>query len=954
MFYNNSHLKVLRLGISILFLFGISSIVICQEETENNGEQIIEAEDFKDTWTAPLITDDMTIDEEQNKSWRMGDYRFSAKPRHSWEFGVHLGHLFIDGDVDWKAPVGWGVGLHLRRSLNYVLSLRGNLTYGVTSGLDTQPRSHRNVARGNGIGGSLVETTFDAYNPNSGGPGTWFPSFQTTYIAGDIMAILNIGNILFHKERNKWNIYIGAGLGMAQNKTMLDLFDESNQPYEGLVEALNWTKQEFESPGGKARYREELSMIYDGSYETEGFDSQDGATPRAIYFSPMVGLSRKINKRINIGIEHQVYITDEDYLDGIRFRTSVDLTNNPDIAHYTNLRIGINIGNFNKVTEPLYWLNPVDQAFNDLAIAKNNTQIDLVDEDNDGVIDIIDQELDTPEDCPVDTRGILLDSDGDGLADCEDQEPYSRPGCQIDEFGVAQCDDDRGSIDEGEVNALIDRRIEEYHQSYYPDPAFALGSSVRTRNGVNPDGSNYVLTLPLDDNGRYIATDKAKKEVTYADGSGYDVYLPVSSSGSFIPTDSAVKVVTREDGTQYSVVQPSDSRGNFVQSEEAVKIIQREDGTRESVVIPVDEEGQFMATENAKRVKLNSDGSGYVLLSPVDENGDFVATDSATKTVVNKDGSGYMLTLPIDENGDFVATNSALKTYVDDSGETKSFTVSVDDNGEIIESQEEGSNNQGGSIGTELKQPKLIDVDDYTRMTYGTAVSNNPVTQGGVGASPNSGSNSNTGSGNTDNNGGIADVNNSGNQSGSSASNSSSSNSGETKGGSSNTSGSGQPIVKTVQTVIHSGCGDWFLPMIHYDLNKSKIRPEYYSHLHNVAQVMKKCPNICVVAQGHTDTRSSNEYNRVLSYMRSKAAIDYLTSTYNIERSRLKLMYGGEENPMILNPSSEAHHFMNRRVEFKTCDSNDFDMAPPAGAEKLIQASKAKSEYYDGPKNSGY
>jgi len=99
-------------------------------------------------------------------------------------------------------------------------------------------------------------------------------------------------------------------------------------------------------------------------------------------------------------------------LDGQKYRTNIDQTNNVDIAHFTNLTIGINTGNFDKRTEPLYWLNPLDSAFDDIASLKQRPQLDLTDDDNDGVIDMLDQELDTPEGCAVDTRGILLDSDG--------------------------------------------------------------------------------------------------------------------------------------------------------------------------------------------------------------------------------------------------------------------------------------------------------------------------------------------------------------------------------------------------------------------------------------------------------------------------------------------------------------------------------------------------------------
>jgi len=105
-------------------------LLIGQVNTETTiPDSELEEEKIDDTWTTPFITDEMTVDEEQNKSWRMGDYKYSSKPKHSWEFGLNFGHFFIDGDVDRQLPGGIGVGMHLRRSLNYIVSLRGSVFY---------------------------------------------------------------------------------------------------------------------------------------------------------------------------------------------------------------------------------------------------------------------------------------------------------------------------------------------------------------------------------------------------------------------------------------------------------------------------------------------------------------------------------------------------------------------------------------------------------------------------------------------------------------------------------------------------------------------------------------------------------------------------------------------------------------------------------------------------------
>ena len=58
---------------------------------------------------------------------------------------------------------------------------------------------------------------------------------------------------------------------------------------------------------------------------------------------------------------------------------------------------------------------------NDIAELKARPVLDLTDSDSDGVIDMLDQEVDTPSGAPVDTRGVALDSDGDGVADYKRQ-----------------------------------------------------------------------------------------------------------------------------------------------------------------------------------------------------------------------------------------------------------------------------------------------------------------------------------------------------------------------------------------------------------------------------------------------------------------------------------------------------------------------------------------------------
>jgi outer membrane protein OmpA-like peptidoglycan-associated protein len=167
---------------------------------------------------------------------------------------------------------------------------------------------------------------------------------------------------------------------------------------------------------------------------------------------------------------------------------------------------------------------------------------------------------------------------------------------------------------------------------------------------------------------------------------------------------------------------------------------------------------------------------------------------------------------------------------------------------------------------------------------------------------------------------------------------------------------------------ISACCRDWFLPMIHFDLDSYCIKPEYYPHLHHVGTVMQDNPDIMVTVRGHTDYRNNNEYNMVLSYNRAKAAIDFMTTKYGLSRDRFKLMYGGEENPLITKKETrklkEKQQYLNRRVEFSVSKNSDYDMPRPEGPEAGhcdeykpsgdVYAPAPSSPVYRGNKNAGF
>ena len=403
------------------------------------------------------ISDEMTKNPDQNKQWRMGEYKYSAKPKNAWELGIHAGHYAIVGDVDASTPAGFGLGLHLRKAINYVFSIRGDFFYGQTKGLD--PQVWTTKADGGGLVeyGAGLDNQVSEYSLYEGTEG-WFPAYQTTTLYGGLQGVLNLGNLLFHKDRNKWNLYTALGIGLSNSDTKIDLLDGNGNNYSSTLRTdAGFTLAKLDERSGRNEIKDAINDIYDGDYETDAA-RRTGDGSLDIMWTASIGIARKISKRFNIGLEHQVMFTDNDYLDGVSFRNALDKSNSVDVQHYTNIRLAINLGSLDKGTEPLYWLNPLDQTFNDIAELKQRPVLDLTDDDGDGIVDMLDQELDTPEGCPVDTRGVKLDSDNDGKADCMDKEPFSPPGYDVDENGVAMVPK---YLSEGEINTLVDGKSKE-------------------------------------------------------------------------------------------------------------------------------------------------------------------------------------------------------------------------------------------------------------------------------------------------------------------------------------------------------------------------------------------------------------------------------------------------------------------------------------------------------------
>ena len=361
----------------------------------------------------------------QHTEFLNGTYNFPAKPRNQWEIGVKGGMFNISGDV--ASQIAPGFGLHIRKAMGYVFSLRLEYMYGIGKGLNWLPSS------GYRTGG--------ADNPweRLGYTGNVFYNYRTKVQDLALEGIFTLNNIRFHKAKTGFNVYGLVGIGGTVYDAKVNALNENGQPY---------TTQFASVQGGvwkdRKETRDELKDFMDDSYETDAENHGD-RRPKLFgnTFKPVghvgAGVAFKLSNRINLAIEDRITIVKDDLLDGQRWAEQGDLTRDFDLYNYATVGLNFNLGA--KSTEPLYWVNPLDYAYSEIRNPRlmRLPKPVLPDADGDGITDQFDLEQ-TPQGVPVDSHGVSRDTDGDGVPDSRDKELVTPTYCQpVDADGVGKC-----------------------------------------------------------------------------------------------------------------------------------------------------------------------------------------------------------------------------------------------------------------------------------------------------------------------------------------------------------------------------------------------------------------------------------------------------------------------------------------------------------------------------------
>lgn len=360
----------------------------------------------------------------QQNEFMNNTYDFPAKPRSETEIGISAGMFSVSGDVSAKLPTP-GFGIHIRKAIGYVFSLRAEYIYGVGKGLNWKPSY-----------GYKNDPVWASYNSAALQP--VYYNYRTHVQDLGLQGIFTLNNVRFHKQKTGFVIYGGIGIGA----TIYDTKVQVPQSFGSITSSGYSNRKDI---------RKQLKTLLSGVPYTEAENNKKntptlfGQTLRPSG-SLIAGIAFKLSKRINLALEDRFTFIKDDLLDGQQWQEHpiAEPVQTRDYDTYNYISVGLNFNVGKKSVEPLWWINPLDYAYSEINNPKHMKIPKPVfdDADGDGVIDQLDKEPNTPAGCPVDTHGVSRDTDGDGVPDCKDKQLITPTECQpVDADGVGKCPD---------------------------------------------------------------------------------------------------------------------------------------------------------------------------------------------------------------------------------------------------------------------------------------------------------------------------------------------------------------------------------------------------------------------------------------------------------------------------------------------------------------------------------
>jgi outer membrane protein OmpA-like peptidoglycan-associated protein len=375
----------------------------------------------------------------QHNEFLNNAYPFPAKPRNEWEIGAKGGYTTGFTSVSNWGPTG-GFGFHVRKALGYVFSLRAEYDWIRLRGLNYQySQSYGRNPQLTKVYGQLANGD---YSPI-------FYNYRSTIHELSLQGMFSLNNINFHKAKTSWNAYFFGGGGLMTYGT---LYKQDGIYLPGYAQVISQFPEDHKHKGDiQKALKNVMTGKWDQIAERPSTSGMLGGVPLTVVGVVGVGFEFKLNDRWNLALEDKFTFTTSSLVDGQQWQNNYNIgvpqaiAQTPAKDRYNFASIGINHNIFAKhAVEPLWWLNPLDYAYNEINQPRHMKlpKPVLDDTDGDGVTDQFDLEPNTPKGAPVDTHGVSRDTDGDGVPDFKDKELITPTQCQpVDADGVGKCPD---------------------------------------------------------------------------------------------------------------------------------------------------------------------------------------------------------------------------------------------------------------------------------------------------------------------------------------------------------------------------------------------------------------------------------------------------------------------------------------------------------------------------------
>ena len=296
---------------------------------------------------------------------------------------------------DWAISVGGGAALMAKGDLTSFYDKKINFGYNAYVSLDKQITHTFGASLQYAMGKSNQKGQLPGAEGIIAGVADAYTKYQQVSVLGD----LNFSNLLRrvdNKSPYRWALHGYAGGGIMAYKTeLIDKGISNNNPRT-------------------------FPLAVDQKFELSSFFFQTG-----------LGLKYKVSKLVDVELRSMYIMSGDDEFDGggdLR-NTGTPLINyNLINDSYSDDLLTVNLGltfKLGKHDSHLAWHDPLQEAYYKTSVLENATDDFVVcekgDNDNDGVCDDWDRQLDTPAGARVDGAGVALDMDLDGVIDLYDK-----------------------------------------------------------------------------------------------------------------------------------------------------------------------------------------------------------------------------------------------------------------------------------------------------------------------------------------------------------------------------------------------------------------------------------------------------------------------------------------------------------------------------------------------------